>query len=309
MRPDTEPLERYREIVDDWGALTEALARPLPLCVWANTLRASVEDVERWLVRCGLELTPLGWCPGAWRVEDPGVELGTLLPYLSGLIHIQEEASLLPSLVLRPAPGERILDTCAAPGGKAAHIAVQMRNQGTLVANDRSHARSRALRSIIDRLGLLNTTMLQYDAANLPRDVGTFDRALVDAPCSCEGTSRKNPRALEVAGELDHGSLGRLQRAITRRALEQLRPGGLLAYSTCTYAPEENECVVQDVLESFDQGRAELVPIELPGFQAGSGLVSWQGRAFVPEMKRALRVWPHHQDTGGFFVALIRRTA
>ncbi len=308
---DLTPFERYRDIIDDWDAFAEALARPLPYCVWANRLRAPAARVEEWLVRCDLDIAPLEWCAGAWRVHmhEETPPLGTLLPYLTGLYHTQEEVSLLPSWLLAPAAGERVLDTCAAPGGKTAHLAMQMHNRGTVIANDRSSKRMRALRATIDRLGLLNVSMMHYDAANFPRDIGTFDRILVDVPCSCEGTTRKNPHVFEQLARIDHASMGGLQAAILRRALEQLRPGGRLVYSTCTYAPEENECVVQQALEETGWEAYELEECEVPGFQAADGLLSWHGQSFDATMTRAMRVWPHHEDTGGFFVASIRRRA
>lgn len=304
---DDTIFERYRDLIDDWGAFTEALARPLPSCVWANTTRARADEVERWLARCGLEATRLSWCDHAWRIEGDALDLGTLMPYQAGLYHTQEEVSLIPSWLLAPSPDDRVLDTCAAPGGKTAHLAAQMQGRGTVIANDRSYKRMRALRGTLDRLGLANVTMTVHDAANLPAEVGAFDRALVDVPCSCEGTSRKNPRVLVDCKRYDYDTMGKLQSAILTRALQLLRPGGELVYSTCTYAPEENECVIEDALAAFGRERVEIEPIEIPGFQVTAGLVSWSGRALDARLTRAVRVWPHHNDTGGFFVAKMRR--
>ena len=149
--------------------------------------------------------------------------------------------------------------------------------------------------------------MLSYDASQLPRGVGRFDRVLADVPCSCEGTSRKNWKVLQKCKTFDYVSMGRLQRAILARGLQQLLPGGTLVYSTCTYAPEENEMVLQHVLDDFGWERVELVPLSLEGFYADPGLSHWQGHTFHESMRHCMRVWPHLNDTGGFFVAMLRR--
>lgn len=309
---DLSALERYRPIIDDWDAFEDYMNRPLPHCVWANPLRCTPEELERWLVRCGLAeaIDPVSWMDGAWKVSGHDKSLGTLLPFLSGLCHIQEEVSLLPVHVLAPQPGERVLDTCAAPGGKTSQIAVRMRNKGTVVANDRSYQRMRALRGIIDRLGVLNVSMICHDASNLPRGVGQFDRILVDAPCSCEGTSRKQPKVLRKLEGFEFEKQARIQRAILQRALEVVKPGGFVAYSTCAWAPEENEGVVQNALDAFGWERAQVVELpELAGFQTTPGLLEWRGERFDASLERSIRVWPHHNDTGGFYVSLIQRTA
>ena len=315
--PDTPylaPLERYRPLLGEtWEAFCDVLHRPLPQCIWTNTARIDSGELSTWLERCGLlaHAQQLSWAEDAWKIPaDLGVSLGTLMPFLAGLYHIQEEVSLIPGWMLAPQPGERVLDTCAAPGGKSAQLAIMMQNEGTVVANDRSHGRLRALRSIIDRLGLLNVSMSHYNAANFPRDVGTFDRVLVDVPCSCEGTSRKNRRVLRSLEGFDYDNQSRLQRAILVRALEQLRPGGLLAYSTCTYAPEENERVVHAALEEVGRARYALCDApELKGFVTSRGLTFWQDEVYADDLERCVRIWPHQNDTGGFFIALITRTA
>lgn len=304
---DLTRLERYAEIVDDWGAMCAALARPLPYCVWANTLRHVPEDVSAWLTRCAVAHEPVAWTQGVFKTHGEHPPLGTSLPFLTGMMHIQEEVSIIPSLLLGARPGERVLDMCCAPGGKTAHLAVMMENRGTLVANDKSYGRLRALRSIIDRLGLLNVVMTSSNAANLPGEVGTFDRVLADVPCSCEGTSRKHPKILRDTTPLERPH--RLQRAILRRALELVRPGGRVVYSTCTYAPEENEMVVEHALSSLEEGYAEIAEISLPGFTFAQGLTQWGEETFRPSMARTMRVYPHLQDTGGFFVAVLERRA
>ena len=298
-------FERYRDLVGDWEAFADAMTRPLPRCMWANPLKTDRDGLARWMRESGVETAPVPWSADALRVLDADVSLGNLFAFMVGLGHVQEEVSLIPSTLLGAQPGERVLDTCAAPGGKSAHAAAQMRNQGTLVANDRSFQRLRAVRGTLDRLGLMNVVVTCSNAASFGPGLGVFDRAMVDAPCSAEGTARKNARVF-YSEPPDYAALGGLQRAILKRALELVRPGGRVVYSTCTFAPEENERVVSEALDalSFD---ARVVPVELDGLVWRPGLDQFEGMTFRPELVHSMRVWPHEQDTGGFFVAVIER--
>ena len=298
---------RYRAIVDDWPAFIDALARPLPTVVWVNTLRASIEDVRAHLAAAGMAGEPLAWYPRALRLPAAARPGRTWL-YQVGLVHVQEEVSLLPVLLLDPQPGERVLDIAAAPGGKTVQAAVHMANRGTIVANDVGYGRMRALRHVLERMSILNVSTTIHDGTNLPRAMGGFDRVLVDVPCSCEGTARKNPEVVNLCGleyALEHQ--GR-QKALLRKAVLLCKPGGRIVYSTCTFAPEENEAVVDAIVRDFGEDRLRLLPARVPGFRSSPGLTAWQGRQFVAGMERAMRVWPHQNDTGGFFVAVLEKS-
>lgn len=301
-----EHFDRYRSIVDDWDAFVEALERPLPTCAWANPIKIGRSELLERLARDGIEGRPLDWHPTAFLLPE-ALHPGRRIEHILGLFQVQEEAALGAVEFLQSRPGDRVLDMCAAPGNKTAQIAVSMNNSGTVVGNDLSYSRIRALRNTGDRLGLLNVVVTEHDAGNFPNSYGPFDAVLADVPCSCEGTTRKNPGAL---GNDPMGSIHSVvnsQRAILYKAFQVCRPGGRVVYSTCTYAPEENECVVQDVLDRLDE-RPQFVACEIEGFESSPGLSSWQGREFDPQMRRAMRVWPHHNDTGGFFVAAFERS-
>jgi 16S rRNA C967 or C1407 C5-methylase (RsmB/RsmF family) len=312
---DLTRFERYRPLIDDWDAFRAALARPLPTCLRANTLRLTVEALEERLRSSGLSPRRVPWYPSAVTAEPldgPGTRLG----YVAGLYAVQEEASLLPValLGLEELDGEsaRVLDLCAAPGSKTGAIAAALGNRGTVVANDRDAGRLSMVRSNLDRLGTANVTVTRFDAGNYPPEAGAFDRVLADVPCSCEGTSRKNPEILIVppdpAGE---AKLRRVQRLILEKAVKLCRPGGRVVYATCTYAPEENEAVVDAVLRSarLAGGDLRLLPASLPGLVTSPGVTTWNGREYLPELANALRVWPHQNDTGGFFVAVIEKVS
>lgn len=300
-------LERYRPVVDDWAAFVDAMSRPLRATLWANPQRVSAEQLAALLAEDGLVIEPLPWLPGAMRLGE-GERPGGRWWYLAGLAHAQEEASLVPVTLLDPRPGDRVLDLCAAPGGKTAQIAFALGNRGTVVANDLSGGRLRALRGNLERLGVVNVSVTRIDGGNLPRGVGVFDRVLVDAPCSGEGTLRRNAAPSGSLGPELSNSLARRQRALLRKAVQRTRPGGRIVYSTCTFAPEENELVVDAILREF-AGDLELLPAVCPGLTTSPGLTRWGDQVLDPSLARCLRLWPHHNDTGGFFVALLEKRA
>ncbi len=302
----SNPFNRYQPIIHDWCAFTDALSRPLPTCIWANTLRITAVGLAEVLRRDGIEFEPLAWLPGGFKLP-PQFQPSRHWAYLAGLYHVQEEVSLLPVTLLNPQPGERVLDLCAAPGGKTAQISVAMAQQGTVLANDINMNRMRAVRHAVERLGLANISTTVCNGANFPKAAGLFDRVLVDAPCSCEGTTRKTTGEMTGVGEAVSHKLSGVQRALLRRAVQLCRPGGRVVYATCTYAPEENEHVVDAIVREFGEAALRLLPVSLPNFTAEPGLTAWAGQRFHPSLRHALRVWPHQNDTGGFFVAVLEK--
>ncbi|MCB9540541.1 MAG: RsmB/NOP family class I SAM-dependent RNA methyltransferase [Myxococcales bacterium] len=296
-------LRRYADLVDDVDVFLEASVRPLPRVVWINPLRGPVEVTEAALRRDFLEARPVPWRPHAWRLPTDVSFAGSRL-HLGGFVYGQEEAALWAGDLVGAQPGERVADLCAAPGGKAAQIAVAMQDRGTLVANDRKLGRLAALRRTLDRLGVTNAAVSCHDAAVLPAPEGWFDRVLADVPCTCEGTTRKPRSRYQATDERYRASIVQVQKAALRRAVKLTRPGGTIVYATCTYAPEENE----GVLDAVDPSLVTVEPLDVPpGLRVTPGITAWDGRHYRPDAANAARLWPHHNDTGGFFVARLRR--
>ncbi|PSQ01211.1 SAM-dependent methyltransferase [Halobacteriales archaeon QS_5_70_17] len=308
-------LERYEPLVEDSEAFRAACERPLPSVVRVNTIKATVERVRRALAAADTDAEAVDWNPRLFRLSTD--RPGNTWPYYHGWIYGQEEVSALPALVLDPQPGERVFDPCAAPGSKTTQLAALMDDRGTLVANDNNLGRLSALRSNAERCGVTNLAVTNTDARTFslkpfgaPKDPpgadGTgspagepFDRALVDVPCSCEGTVRKNPDALEE-WSLDHvRGIAGLQRGILERAIQVTREGGTVVYSTCTFAPEENEAVLDAALGATD---CRVVPFETP-LETRPGVTEWNGETYDEAVRHARRVYPHLNDTGGFFCA------
>jgi NOL1/NOP2/sun family putative RNA methylase len=293
-------LSRYRPLVEEFDAFRAACERPLPTAVRVNTLKAPVERVLAAFSEAGVDAEQADWNDRVLRLDTDAP--GNTWPYVLGWVNGQEEVSSLPATVLDPQPGETVWDACAAPGSKATQLADLMADRGTLVANDSNLGRLSALRSNAERLGVTNVAVTSEDARNysLSRfDFDAFDRALVDAPCSCEGTVRKNPDALDDWDREHVDAVSGVQKGILRRAVQATRPGGVVVYATCTFAPEENEAVLDHVLDVED---CAVVPLET-GLATRPGVTEWDGDEYDPEVERARRVYPHLNDTGGFFCA------
>ncbi|ELY66437.1 RsmB/NOP family class I SAM-dependent RNA methyltransferase [Natronococcus jeotgali] len=301
-----EPLERYRPIVDDFEAFLAACERPLGNAVRVNAIKATVDRATAALEAEGVGYERADWNPRVLRLETDSP--GSTWSSFHGFTHGQEEVSAVPATVLEPEPGERVWDSCAAPGGKATQLAALMDDRGTVVANDSNLGRISALRFNAERLGATSLAVTNDDARNysLERfDFEEFDRSLVDAPCSCEGTIRKNPDALDGWSEGYLDEVSGIQKGILGRAVQATREGGTVVYSTCTFAPEENEAVVQHVLEAED---CRVVDFDLD-LEHSPGLTEWDGDEYDSSLERAARIYPHQNDTGGFFVAKLEVTA
>jgi 16S rRNA (cytosine967-C5)-methyltransferase len=279
------------------AALARASNAPPPLTVRANLLRTSPEALleelrERFPEARRCRLAPAGLVLG--RRGNPALDPA----FLAGRFSVQDEASQLVVALLDPQPGERVLDACAAPGGKATAIAERLGPEGSLLAIDRHARRLDLIRRSARRLGLSALRTLERDLTRPLQDplVADFDRVLVDAPCSGLGALRRNPDARWRVGPADPARLAEVQRAILRNAAAVLRPGGCLVYSTCTLLPEENEAVVEGFLrEAKSFRRAD--PGELPGELAP-----------VLDAEGSLRCLPQRHDTDGFYAArLVRR--
>ncbi|MFB6077415.1 MAG: RsmB/NOP family class I SAM-dependent RNA methyltransferase [Halarchaeum sp.] len=295
-----DALERYEPILDDFDAFRAACERPLPSVVRVNGIKADPARATAALEAEGVAVTPRAWNPRVLEVDT--AKPGNTWPYFHGWIHGQEEVSAVPARVLDPDPGDAVWDACAAPGSKTTQLADLLDDSGLLVANDDNLGRLSALRSNAERLGATCVAVTNEDARRFTAErfgVDAFDAVLADVPCTCEGTIRKNADALDGAGREASLNIAALQEDILRRAIDLTRPGGTVVYSTCTFAPEENEAVVDSVLADE--------PVTLRSFDVGldgsPGLTEWDGETYDESLAKARRFYPHQNDTGGFFCA------
>jgi len=300
-----EPLERYRPIIDDFEAFRAACERPLGITARVNPIAATPGQAIEALEADGITVEQADWNPRVLRLDTTSP--GSTWASFHGFIHTQEEVSSVPAVVIDPEPGDRIFDACAAPGGKATQLAGLCEDRGTVVANDNNLGRLSALRFNAERLGVTSLAVTHQDARNFslnPLAFDAFDHALVDAPCSCEGTIRKNPTTLEQWTESRVHTVAGVQKGILKRAIQATRPGGTVVYSTCTFAPEENEAVVDHALTETN---CRVSPIDLD-LEYTSGVTEWNGDTYDSSVEGTMRIYPHHNDTGGFYVAKLEVT-
>lgn len=296
-------LERYREIVPDWSDFLDAVERPEPTTFRVRRGRIDPERLAERLREKGFELETVGGTDGFYRVLGAPYPVSKTLEHWLGLFYIQQAATGLAAPALDPRPGERVLDLCAAPGGKTAHLAERMDDRGTLVAADVDDRRLRALLGNLYRTGYPNVLVVQADGRTFPGGPA-FDRVLVDAPCSAEGNVRDRGGEIPERDPSFTEYVTGLQEALLRRAVEVARPGGSVLYVTCTFAPEENEAVVDRVLRDAPV-TVEPLALQVPH---APGLVRFGDERFDPRLRGAVRIYPHHLDSGGLFLARLRRT-
>ncbi len=303
-------LERLRRIIpaSHSAAALKSFTGPKPTTFRVNTLKSTPEATRERLTAQGFKLERVQWYRDAMILQDGRLrELQETEPYKTGAIYVQSLSSMLPPLVLEPKPGETVLDLTAAPGSKTTQLACLMEGRGRIVANDNNKIRFFKLRATVELQGARNVeTTLRYGEAfgrELPE---TFDRVLADVPCSTEGRfDVSDPTSYKFWKPGKVREMARKQKRLIWSAVEALRPGGVLVYSTCTFAPEENEMVVHWALEKFKETLA-LEPIPLGLSNCLPGLVEWEGKALHPSLKLTRRIVPT-EEMEGFFVARLRK--
>lgn len=230
---------------------------------------------------------------------------GKSLDHVSGWVYSQEPSAMYVGEVVDPQPGEKVLDLCAAPGGKSTHLIAKMHDQGLLVANEIFKKRAQVLASNLERWGTRNTVVLNESPDELENHFPAFfDRILVDAPCSGEGMFRKEPAGIQYWNEDYPAECANRQRKILQSALKMLKQGGTLVYSTCTFAPEEDEQNVAWLLDEYPELRMEKIT-KYPGMD--DGRPEWANNN--PELKKAVRLFPHHIKGEGHFIAKLKLTS
>lgn len=265
-----------------------------------NTLKLTTHE---YMHNTPFTLAPIPWCEEGFYYptdERPGKHPA----HAAGLYYIQEPSAMAVVDVLDPKPGERVLDLAAAPGGKATQIAIQMKNQGLLIANEVHPARAKALSENVERMGITNTIVTNEEVHRLTaRYPSYFDRILLDAPCSGEGMFRKDEGArLEWSPESVKLCSTR-QIELLEHAAKLLKPRGRLVYSTCTFSPEENEQVIEQFLLKHPDWR--LLPIRARNGIA-NGRPEW-GVTHSDEIRKTARLWPHHLNGEGHYIALLEK--
>ena len=275
-----------------------------------NTLKISLKELLERLQKKWQVIQPYPEYPEIMLVQQellPG-ELGNAIEHLLGYYYVQEISSMMSALALNPQPNEFILDLMASPGSKTSQIAARMNNQGTLIANDLKLDRVKILSATLERNGVSNTIITQKDAIAFTSKISDsqfrFDKILLDAPCSGEGTLRSSPKTFLMWNEKMIYKLSRLQKKFIAHALKCLKIGGTLVYSTCTHAPEENEEVIDFAVKNFP---VKVESISLP-LKCREGITEWDNKTYSNEVKKVCRIYPQDNDSEGFFVCKLTLT-
>ena len=319
----SHPFDRYAAFTD-LAVLNAFSGRPLRKCIRVNTLKTTVADFQKWAGEKQWKLQPVPWCEEGFFIDraDRGEALGKDLLHLVGHFYMQEAASMLPVALLDPQPGETVLDMSAAPGSKTTQAAAMMQSGGVIIANDVQENRLWTLKNAIYRLGVTNVIVTKKVGQWFSKHMTErFDRVLCDAPCTAQGTARKDSDALNYCSMDNIEKMARLQVALLASAINAAKVGGRIVYSTCTLTPEENEGVILEVLKMFG-GKVEVVD---PTTSNQWSVVSGQHDLFQKVIEDSkivqkylttshsplptLRLWPQTYDTEGFFSAVLTKTA
>ncbi len=266
-----------------------------------NRTKLSAHQFER---MCMYDLAPVPWIDNAFEYED-SVSPAKHPYYFAGMYYLQEPSAMTPANLLPIEPGDRVLDLCAAPGGKATELGAKLNHTGLLVANDISNSRAKALLKNIELFGIPNVLVTSEPPEKLAEKFPAFfDKILIDAPCSGEGMFRKNPGMMKDWETYGPKHYSDLQRSIVPHAIRMLKPGGMLLYSTCTFSPEENEGSVKFMLDLDPDLEVVDIPNRYEGFSAGRPELIEDG---MEDLKKCVRIWPHKMNGEGHFIALLRK--
>lgn len=310
-------VERFTNLLgeDEYNLFEETILKPQRKSFRINTYK--VEDktsLVKSLTQRGVKLEEVSWDSNSFFVnlddKESRSDLGNLYEHFLGKIYVQEATSLLPPLVAQipevVSDDFKVLDMCAAPGSKTTQIAALMKNKGILIANELDYSRLSPLKLNLERSGFTNIVITNSDGALIEGE-NEFDRIILDAPCSGSGVIRKSPLTLKKYNPKQLQQVVNIQKKLLKRAYELLKVGGIMTYSTCSIDPEENEFMVKWALEELGEN-IELLQIDLKGVENKTKVSSFQGVEISDEIQnKALRVWPHHYDTNGFYVAVFKK--
>ena len=278
-------LERMKtQLGEEYEDFLASLERPRAVALRFNPLKGDRPDLP-------FVGQPVPWEPEGFYY-DPDSRPGLHVFHEAGVYYLQEASAMAPVALLDPQPGERICDLCAAPGGKTTQIAGRMMGEGFLLCNEINPKRAKILSRNMERMGVANALVTNEHPATLAdRFPGGFDRVLIDAPCSGEGMFRKEEAAVTDWSQETVEMCARRQAEILGSGARMVRPGGRLVYSTCTFAPEEDELAVEEFLSSHPEFEPEII------------VTPW----FVPGENGSHRMWPHKLLGEGHFAAVLRK--
>ena len=266
-----------------------------------NTKKISVEEFKKF---CPFEIEPIPWIENGFYYDGEHVQAAKHPYYFAGLYYLQEPSAMTPANRLPIEPGDKVLDVCAAPGGKATELGAKLKGEGVLIANDISNSRAKGLLKNIEVFGIGNVLVLSEEPGKLEEYFPEyFDKILIDAPCSGEGMFRKDRKMVKAWEEHGPEFFAKIQRSIVTQAARMLKPGGMMLYSTCTFDSEENEGTIEYLMRQYPQFIIkEIRPYE--GFACGKPEVT---ESKDESFAKTVRIWPHKMHGEGHYVALLQK--
>lgn len=298
-------IERYLKL---WGEdetleFIKACEKEIKKAIRANELKAPIAELLRRLEDKEVELKPIEWLEEGFYADFRGFSPGAMFEHLVGLYYVQGVPSMTVTKILNPEPGETVFDLAAAPGGKTTHIAQIMKNEGRIIAIEKDKIRVVSLESNLMRCGVENTVVLRGDATKVSKIPIIPDKILLDAPCSGEGLIPIDPTRKTSKTMADIRYCATNQGKMLDTAIDALREDGIIVYSTCSIAPEENEFVIDDLLKRRND--IEILPIEIdfgvPGYTNPYNI------QMNESLSKARRLLPHKHQTEGFFMIKMRK--
>lgn len=288
--------------LDRYKRLGEKVPEKVQLanCLRVNTIHMPEKQVINRLENLGVKLKKLNYAKFGYEIIKSRFSLGAITEFLLGYYYLQSAAAQLPVEVLNPVSGEKVLDCCAAPGGKTTQIAQLMSNRGVIVALEKRSHRLRSLRNNLERCGVANTIVYHIDALKANKLGILFDKVLLDTPCSGNFADDKDWFGKRTLQGVQQNA--EIQKKLLKSALSVLKPGGILVYATCSLEPEENELNMQWLIDKFN---VKIEQINIP--VGDNGLTTVFDKKLDKQIANTKRFWPHKTGTEGFFIARIRK--
>lgn len=291
-------ISRYIEYVPNINKFLQIMDGQPKQYIRTNTIKISSADLEKKLTSKGFRLKET-LIEDVFAIEKSSLPIGATTEYLLGYYYIQDLSSCVAVQALDVHENQIVLDMASAPGGKTTFIAQKMKNGGCVIAIDINSTRINSLKFNIARCGVMNCCICRMDGRYVTDLNMKFDRVLLDAPCSCEGIIMrdKSRKTSHTTYDIEH--CVKYQMQLIEAAVKVVRPGGLLVYSTCSFAPEENENIINSLFGRFD---IKIEPIEY----GTNGLTKFGDIKFHDDIKKTKRLYPHIHDTLGFYIAKVR---
>ena len=299
--PETFVSKMKRLLGSDYENYEKCFDLPRHYGLRVNTAKISVDEflkIAPWPLR------PVPWIENGFYYDGDVYQPARHPYYFAGLYYLQEPSAMTPANRLPIDPGDRVLDVCAAPGGKATELGARLTGTGVLAANDLSSSRAKGLLKNLELFGIGNVLVLCEEPGKLvPCFQEYFDKILIDAPCSGEGMFRKDKKMIRAWEEHGPEYFSRIQKSIITQAARMLAPGGMLLYSTCTFDPEENEKTIEYLLQEYPEFQiCDLRPYA--GFSPG---IPEETNGKNPDLSRTVRIFPHRMEGEGHYLALLKK--